>query len=330
MGNCLGFSVLYSPTIVECSSPNLPSTGLTAFSSDDLLTITEHYRHIHLIGYENFPTVYKGWIDDGQTPSETKMPVAVKRLKLEGFPGHDEWLTKLNYLGQLHHPNLMKLIGYNLEDELHWHLVTEFLPKNNLDFHLYGGRATRPLSWETRMKIAVGVAEGLSFLHDAESQVIYRYLDPTNIFLDDDFNAKLSIYVSTQAMDIYNDARLGYTAPESVEKKYGPGSFTTASDVYSYGVVLLVLLSGRPAFEKKMIGKIEIVRSASGMKSRRQLIQFMDHKLKYQYPQKTAFKVATLAIQCTLLPCFSRPNMSEVLRKLNKALRPPECRLQEH
>ncbi|XP_021748356.1 probable serine/threonine-protein kinase PBL18 [Chenopodium quinoa] len=136
--DCLIHSIFSGLTVDECSSLNLPTTGLMAFSSDELMTITEHYRHNHLIGYERFPNVYKGWID-GQTLSETRMPVAVKRLKLEGFPGRDEWLTKLNYLGQLHHPNLMKLIGYNLEDELHRYVVTEFLPKNNLEFHLYGG-----------------------------------------------------------------------------------------------------------------------------------------------------------------------------------------------
>ncbi|KNA16897.1 hypothetical protein SOVF_085110, partial [Spinacia oleracea] len=107
----------------------------------------------------------------------------------------------------------------------------------------------QPLSWETRMKVAIGAAKGLCFLHDVEPQVIYRYLDASNILLDDDFNVKLQAYVSTQVNDIQGYATQGYA-----DTVFAPGCVSAMSDVYSYGILLLVLLTGRKPLTKSMIG----------------------------------------------------------------------------
>ncbi|XP_074274560.1 putative serine/threonine-protein kinase PBL3 [Silene latifolia] len=326
-------SFMASGPSVKSSSQGLPtprseyeilsSSGLKAFSFNDLKTATKNFRPDSLIGEGGFGYVFKGWID-GQTllPSRpgSGMVVAVKKLKPEGFQGHKEWLTEVNYLGQLHHPNLVKLIGYCVEGE-HRLLVYEFMPKGSLENHLFR-RGPQPISWATRIKVAIGAAKGLSFLHDAESQVIYRDFKASNILLDADFHAKLSdfglakagptgdrTHVSTQVMGTQ-----GYAAPEYV----ATGRLSAKSDVYSYGVVLLELLTGRRAVDKSKVTNEQNLTDWAKpyLGDRRKLFRIMDTKLEGQYPQKAAFKVASLAIQCLDPEPRSRPKMSEVLEEL--------------
>ncbi|GMN41811.1 hypothetical protein TIFTF001_011034 [Ficus carica] len=250
------------------------------------------------------------------------MVVAVKKLKPEGFQGHKEWLTEVNYLGQLHHPNLVKLIGYCLEAENRL-LVYEFMPKGSLENHLFR-RGPQPLSWAVRMKVAISAARGLSFLHEAKSQVIYRDFKASNILLDADFNAKLSdfglakagptgdrTHVSTQVMGTH-----GYAAPEYV----ATGRLTAKSDVYSFGVVLLELLSGRRAVDKTKVGiEQNLVDWAKPyLGDKRKLFRIMDTKLEGQYPQKGAFTAASLAMQCLNNEAKTRPKMADVLAALEQ------------
>ncbi|KAK4763267.1 hypothetical protein SAY86_009035 [Trapa natans] len=250
------------------------------------------------------------------------MVIAVKKLKQESFQGHKEWLTELDYLGQLHHPNLVKLIGYCLEGENRL-LVYEFMAKGSLENHLFR-RGPQPLSWATRVKIAVGAARGLCFLHDAKSQVIYRDFKASNILLDAEFNPKLSdfglakagptgdkTHVSTQVMGTH-----GYAAPEYV----ATGRLTAKSDVYSFGVVLLELLSGRRAVDKMKVGvEQNLVDWAKPyLGDRRKLFRIMDTKLEGQYSQKGAYTAAYLALQCLTTEAKMRPRMSEVLAALEQ------------
>ncbi|KAJ4956513.1 hypothetical protein NE237_013296 [Protea cynaroides] len=303
----------------------LSSPNLKAFSFTELRNATKNFRPDSLLGEGGFGYVFKGWIDK-HTHSATKpgsgIVVAVKKLKPEGFQGHKEWLTEVNYLGQLHHPNLVKLFGYCLEGESRL-LVYEFMPKGSLENHLFK-RGGQPLSWAIRIKVAIGAARGLSFLHDAESQVIYRDFKASNILLDSEFNAKLSdfglakagptgdrTHVSTQVM-----GTRGYAAPEYV----ATGRLSAKSDVYSFGVVLLELLTGRHAVDKTRVGVeqnlVEWAKPYLGDK--RKLFRIMDTKLEGQYSQKGAVMAANLALQCLSNEAKARPRMAEVLEKLEQ------------
>ncbi|EXB63841.1 Protein kinase 2B [Morus notabilis] len=303
----------------------LSSPNLKAFSFNELKNATRNFRPDSLLGEGGFGYVFKGWIDE-HTLTAAKpgsgMVVAVKKLKPEGYQGHKEWLTEVNYLGQLHHPNLVKLIGYCLEGENRL-LVYEFMPKGSLENHLFR-RGPQPLSWAVRMKVAIGAARGLSFLHEAKQQVIYRDFKASNILLDADFNAKLSdfglakagptgdkTHVSTQVMGTH-----GYAAPEYV----ATGRLTAKSDVYSFGVVLLELLSGRRAVDKTKVGiEQNLVDWAKPyLGDKRKLFRIMDTKLEGQYPQKGAFTAATLAMQCLNNEAKTRPKMADVLAALEQ------------
>ncbi|GLT98385.1 hypothetical protein SLE2022_158920 [Rubroshorea leprosula] len=303
----------------------LSSPNLKAFSFNELKNATRNFRPDSLLGEGGFGFVFKGWIDENTFAAAkpgSGLVVAVKKLKPEGFQGHKEWLTEVNYLGQLHHPNLVKLIGYCLEGENRL-LVYEFMPKGSLENHLFR-RGPEPLSWAVRMKVAIGAARGLSFLHDAKSQVIYRDFKASNILLDVEFNAKLSdfglakagptgdrTHVSTQVMGTH-----GYAAPEYV----ATGRLTAKSDVYSFGVVLLELLSGRQAVDKTKSGvEQNLVDWAKPyLGDKRKLFRIMDTKLGGQYPQKGAFTAATIAFQCLNTEPKLRPRMSVVLATLEQ------------
>ncbi|KAK6159999.1 hypothetical protein DH2020_003380 [Rehmannia glutinosa] len=171
----------------------LSRPNVKPFLFNELKNATRNFRPDSLLGEGGFGYVFKGWIDE-HTLTAAKpgsgLVIAVKKLKPEGFQGHKEWLTEVNYLGQLRHPNLVKLIGYCSEGDNRL-LVYEFMPKGSLENHLFR-RGPQPLSWATRIKVAIGAARGLSFLHEAEEQVIYRDFKASNILLDGEFNAKLS------------------------------------------------------------------------------------------------------------------------------------------
>ncbi|URE41848.1 serine threonine-protein kinase [Musa troglodytarum] len=180
--------------------------------------------------------------------------LAVKQLKKDGLQGSKEFLVEVLMLTVLRHPNLVSLIGYCAEGDERL-LVYEFMPKGSLEDHLFDLSPRKPpLEWNTRIRIALGAAKGLTYLHDdASPPVIYRDMKAANILLDNNFNPKLSdfglaklgpvgdkTHVSTRVMGTY-----GYCAPDYVMS----GKLTLKSDIYSFGVLLLELITGRRAFD---------------------------------------------------------------------------------
>ncbi|KAG4948133.1 hypothetical protein JHK84_041579 [Glycine max] len=165
----------------------LRSSNLKSFPLSELKTATRNFRPDSVLGEGGFGSVFKGWIDENSltaTKPGTGIVIAVKRLNQDGIQGHREWLAEVNYLGQLSHPHLVRLIGFCLEDE-HRLLVYEFMPRGSLENHLFRrGSYFQPLSWSLRLKVALDAAKGLAFLHSAEAKVIYRDFKTSNILLD--------------------------------------------------------------------------------------------------------------------------------------------------
>ncbi|KAL6504179.1 putative serine/threonine-protein kinase pbl21 [Orobanche gracilis] len=218
-----------------------------SFTFNELATATKNFREANLIGEGGFGSVYKGCLESG-------VIVAIKQLNLDGLQGNQEFIVEVLMLSSLHHPNLVNLIGYCTDGDQRL-LVYEFMPMGSLENHLFDLEpGQKPLSWSTRLKIAVGAARGLEYLHcNASPPVIYRDLKSSNILLDNDYNVKLSdfglaklgpvgdnTHVSTRVMGTY-----GYCAPEYAMS----GKLTLKSDIYSFGVVLLELITGRKAID---------------------------------------------------------------------------------
>lgn len=294
-------------------------TNLKSFTFNDLKLATKNFRSDCVIGEGGFGCVFKGWID-GNTLAPAKPGsghvVAIKKLKIESFQGHREWLAEVSYLGQLRHENLVKLIGYCAEDENRL-IVYEYMPKGSLENHLFR-KNVQPISWPIRMNIAIGVARGITFLHNLETHVIYRDLKASNILLDSEFNAKLSdfglardgptgdkTHVSTRVM-----GTRGYAAPEYV----ATGHLTLKSDVYSFGVVLLELLSGRRALYGRGGEEETLVDWAKPfLNDNRKMLRIIDTRLEGQYSKKAVQAVARLAVECLHTDPKNRPSMQDVL-----------------
>lgn len=299
-----------------------PPCLLLKFSFQELKAATGNFRPDSILGEGGFGYVFKGWIEEnGTAPAKpgSGIPVAVKNLKPDGLQGHREWVAEVHFLGQLHHFNLVKLIGYCIEDDQRL-LVYEFMTRGSLENHLF--RRTIPLPWSNRIKIALGAAKGLAFLHGAPEPVIYRDFKTSNILLDSDYNAKLSdfglakagpqgdnTHVSTRVVGTY-----GYAAPEYVMT----GHLTSKSDVYSFGVVLLEILTGRRSMDKKRPnGEQNLVTWARPyISDKRKIYQLVDPRLELNYSIKGVQRVSQLAQNCLNRESKSRPSMDDVVKVL--------------
>ncbi|XVE82398.1 hypothetical protein DITRI_Ditri16bG0001300 [Diplodiscus trichospermus] len=322
------FSEAVSETVEEGSLDGriLETPNLKVFTFSELKTATKNFKGDGLLGQGGFGKVYKGWVDE-KTLTPTKigsgMVVAIKKLNHESMQGFEEWQSEVNFLGRLSHPNLVKLLGYCWEDK-ELLLVYEFMQKGSLENHLFRRNpAIEPLSWKLRLKIAIGAARGLAFLHTSE-KVIYRDFKASNILLDGNYNAKISDFglaklapaggqshVTTRVMGTY-----GYAAPEYI----ATGHLYVKSDVYGFGVVLLEMMTGlratdtkRPAGQQNLVDWLKPTLS-----QKRKLKSIMDARIEGQYSSKAAIKSAELTLKCLEQEPKNRPAMKEVLEALER------------
>ncbi|XP_051187591.1 serine/threonine-protein kinase RIPK [Lolium perenne] len=309
----------------EDLSLTLSGSNLHAFTYAELRAATGTFSRANYLGSGGFGPVYKGAVGDKLRPGLAAQAVAVKYLDLDcGTQGHNEWLAEVFFLGQLMHKNLVKLIGYCYEDQ-HRMLVYEFMSAGSLENHLFKS-TNGSLPWMTRMKIAVGAAKGLAFLHDADTPVIYRDFKASNILLDSDYNTKLSdfglakdgpqgdeTHVTTRVMGTH-----GYAAPEYIMT----GHLTAKSDVYSFGVVLLELLSGLQSVDRARRPREQnlVEWARPYLKHPDKLYKIMDLAFECQYSCKGAEVAALVAYKCLSQNPKSRPTMKEVVKALEPVL----------
>ncbi|KAK8955377.1 Proline-rich receptor-like protein kinase PERK1 [Platanthera guangdongensis] len=244
MINSGGSSSSYSGS----ENPQIPSAlpGITLGSSknmftyEELVMATDGFSDANLLGQGGFGYVHRGMLRNG-------IEVAVKQLKAGSGQGEREFQAEVEIISRVHHRHLVSLVGYCIADGKRL-LVYEFVPNNTLEFHLHAN--SRPtLDWPTRLKIALGSAKGLAYLHeDCHPKIIHRDIKASNILLDFKFEAKVAdfglakiasetnTHVSTRVMGTF-----GYLAPEYASS----GKLTDKSDVFSFGIMLLELITGR-------------------------------------------------------------------------------------
>ncbi|KAL2892604.1 putative serine/threonine-protein kinase PBL19 [Bienertia sinuspersici] len=314
-----GISELY-----EEKDPNL-----RAFTLSELRIATNDFNRKMKIGEGGFGSVYQGKIKsvDGQ---DEPTVVAIKKLSKDGFQGHKQWLAEVQFLGVVEHHNLVKLIGYcalDGERGIQRLLVYEYMSNGSLEDHLF--KKTFPcLPWERRMQIILGAAEGLTYLHEElEVQVIFRDFKTSNVLLDENFQAKLSDFglaregptpgsshVSTAVVGTF-----GYAAPDYIET----GHLSSKSDVWSFGIVLYEILTGRRSLERSLPKPeqklLDWVRQFP-VDSKR-FSKIMDPRLEGQYSLNAARKIAKLAESCLVKNQKERPCMSEVVSRLKQIIK---------
>nr|AWA44746.1 hypothetical protein SS91I14_000004 [Saccharum spontaneum] len=300
---------------------------LRVFDLDELGSATNGFSRALKLGEGGFGSVYRAFF---RSAAGARVVLAVKRLNQRSLQGHKQWLAEVQFLGVLEHPNLVKLIGYcavDSEASKHRLLVYEFMPNKSLDDHLFN-RAHPPLSWRLRLQIMIGAARGLDYLHEGvpEVQVIYRDFKASNILLDAEFRPKLSdfglaregptegkTHVSTAVVGTH-----GYAAPDYIQT----GHLTAKSDVWSFGVVLYEILTGRrslersrPAEEQKLLGWVrQHPPDSAGFRA------IMDPRLGGRYPLAAAREVARLADRCLGKNPKERPAMRDVVEELERVL----------
>ncbi|XP_068635985.1 probable serine/threonine-protein kinase PBL16 [Aristolochia californica] len=310
-----------NPEEVEDLRRESAANPLIVFTYNELKVITGNFRQHNILGGGGFGSVYKGFISEDLREGLQPLQVAVKVHDGDNsFQGHREWLAEVIFLGQLSHPNLVKLIGYCCEDE-HRVLIYEYMARGSVENNLFS-RILLPLPWTIRMKIAYGAAKGLAFLHEAEKPVIYRDFKTSNILLDSDYNAKLSDFglakdgpvgdkshVSTRIMGTY-----GYAAPEYIMT----GHLTASSDVYSFGVVLLELLTGRKSLDKSRPAREQNLAdwAIPLLSEKKKLLNIIDPRLEGDYPIKGVHKAAMLAYHCLNRNPKARPLMRDIVDSL--------------
>ncbi|KAL3332331.1 hypothetical protein AABB24_032758 [Solanum stoloniferum] len=309
------------------SRPNSPSLSFSSsfaaytgsartFSSKEIDRATDSFNEERVLGEGGFGRVYSGVLDDG-------MKVAVKVLKRDDQQGGREFLAEVEMLSRLHHRNLVKLIGICLEERSRC-LLYELIPNGSVESHLHGVDKERsPLDWNARMKIALGAARGLAYLHeDSSPRVIHRDFKSSNILLEHDFTPKVSDFglaraaldegerhISTRVMGTF-----GYVAPEYAMT----GHLLVKSDVYSYGVVLLELLTGKkPVDMSQPPGQENLVAWARPLLTSEEGLELIvDRNLGSDFPFDNIVKVAAIASMCVQPEVSHRPFMGEVVQAL--------------
>ncbi|QCE01702.1 probable serine/threonine-protein kinase PBL23 [Vigna unguiculata] len=288
------------------------------FPYHELCVATGNFNPENMIGEGGFGRVYKGRIKN------INQVVAVKKLNRNGFQGNREFLVEVLILSLLHHPNLVNLVGYCADGEQRI-LVYEYMANGSLEDHLLELPEDRkPLDWHTRMNIAAGAAKGLEYLHEvANPPVIYRDFKSSNILLDENFNPKLSdfglaklgptgdkTHVSTRVMGTY-----GYCAPEYAST----GQLTIKSDIYSFGVVFLEMITGRRVLDQSRPSEEQnlVIWAQPLFKDRTKYTSMVDPLLKGNYPAKGLHQALAVAAMCIQEEAHTRPLISDVVTAID-------------
>lgn len=280
---------------------------------EDIMRMTENLSEKYIIGYGASSTVYKCVLKNCK-------PVAIKRLYSHYPRCLKEFETELGTVGSIKHRNLVSLQGYSLSPTGNL-LFYDYMENGSLWDLLHGPTKKKKLDWDTRLKIALGAAQGLSYLHhDCSPRIIHRDIKSSNILLDKDFEAHLtdfgiakSLCISKSFTSTYIMGTIGYIDPEYARTS----RLTEKSDVYSYGIVLLELLTGRKAVDNESnLHHLILSKTANNA-----VMETVDPEITATCKDLGAVrKVFQLALLCAKRQPSDRPTMHEVTRVLGSLM----------
>ncbi|XBJ03906.1 hypothetical protein VPH35_022949 [Triticum aestivum] len=291
--------------------PNVLSYG-------ELRSATDNFSPDNLLGQGGYGSVYKGKLTDGRF-------VAVKQLSEKSHQGKREFATEIETISRVQHRNLVKLYGCCLEGNKPL-LVYEYLENGSLDHALFG-KGKSSLDWPTRFEICLGVARGLSYLHEESSiRVVHRDIKASNILLDANLNPKISDFGLAK---LYDDQKthvstkvagtFGYLAPEYAMR----GHMTEKIDVFAFGVVVLETLAGRPNYSTKDENKVYIFEWVWELYEDNHPLDVVDPRLE-EFDSDEVLRAIKVALLCTQGSPHQRPPMSRVVAMLTGDVEAPD------
>ncbi|CAL9060767.1 unnamed protein product [Musa banksii] len=285
--------------------------SLTIYALADLQAATGSFSSSHLLGQGNIGCVYKAKFNDGKVLAVKK----IETINLSGSCSYD-FMEIVSGISRLHHSNIAELLGY-CSSSGYQLLVYELQQNGSLHGFLHlSDDYSRPLTWDTRVRIALGTARAIEYLHEVcAPSVVHKNIKSSNILLDTELNpclADCGLVIFFE--DTSENLGPGYNAPECTK----PSAYSMKSDVYSFGVVMLELLTGRKPYDSSK-PKIEqsLVRwAASQLHDIDALAQMVDPALRGLYPPKSLSRFADVISLCIQPEPEFRPAMSEVVQSL--------------
>ncbi|KAL4554020.1 hypothetical protein LXL04_039863 [Taraxacum kok-saghyz] len=278
------------------------------FGYGELREATNDFSSENKLGEGGFRPVYKGTLEDGRG-------IAVKQLSIASHQGKSQFVAEIATISAVQHRNLVKLYGCCIDGEKRL-LVYEYLENKSLDQALFGSNKLS-LTWPTRFEICMGLARGLSYLHEeSRVRIIHRDVKASNVLLDADMNPKISDFGLAK---LYDDKKthmstrvagtIGYLAPEYAMR----GHLTEKADVFGFGVVALEIISGRSnsdsSFEDE---KIYLLEWAWTLHEGHREIELVDEELS-EFDENEVKRMMRVALLCTQTSPIQRPSMSRVV-----------------
>ncbi|EES18798.1 hypothetical protein BDA96_09G269300 [Sorghum bicolor] len=284
------------------------------FTLRDLEHATSRFSKENVIGEGGYGIVYRGRLINGTD-------VAIKKLLNNMGQAEKEFRVEVEAIGHVRHKNLVRLLGYCVEG-IHRMLVYEYVNNGNLEQWLHGAmRQHGVLTWEARMKVILGIAKALAYLHEAiEPKVVHRDIKSSNILIDEEFNGKLSDFglakllgagkshITTRVMGTF-----GYVAPEYANT----GLLNEKSDVYSFGVLLLEAVTGRdPVDYGRPANEVHLVEWLKMMVGTRRAEEVVDPDMELKPAIRALKRALLVALRCVDPDAEKRPTMGQVVRML--------------
>ncbi|KAL6651785.1 hypothetical protein ACP70R_010710 [Stipagrostis hirtigluma subsp. patula] len=297
--------------------------NIRLFSYAELRSATDNFNRTNKVGRGGFGTVYKGTIRNGRE-------VAIKVLAAESRQGVREFLTEIDVINNVKHPNLVELIGCCVEGNNRI-LVYEYLKNSSLDRALLGSNSEpADFTWSVRSAICIGVAKGLAYLHEEiASPIVHRDIKASNILLDKNYIPKIGdfglaklfpdniTHISTRVA-----GTTGYLAPEYAWY----GQLTKKADIYSFGVLVLEIISGRSSSKSLLSDDKILLEKTWELYEANRLKELVDTALE-DYPEDEVLRYIKVALFCTQAAAARRPSMPQVLTMLSKPIRINESEL---
>uniref|UniRef100_A0ACD5VIY2 Uncharacterized protein n=1 Tax=Avena sativa TaxID=4498 RepID=A0ACD5VIY2_AVESA len=310
----------YSPAAFVSASPlvGLPEFSHLGwghwFTLRDLEFATSRFSKENVLGEGGYGVVYRGRLVNGTE-------VAIKKIFNNMGQAEKEFRVEVEAIGHVRHKNLVRLLGYCVEG-VNRMLVYEFVNNGNLEQWLHGAmRQHGVFTWENRMKVVIGTAKALAYLHEAiEPKVVHRDIKSSNILIDDEFNGKVSDFglakmlgsdkshITTRVMGTF-----GYVAPEYANT----GMLNEKSDVYSFGVLLLETVTGRdPVDYSRSANEVNLVEWLKMMIANRRAEEVVDPILEVRPTIRALKRALLIALRCVDPDSEKRPKMGQVARML--------------